>query len=326
MSELRKDPVAGTWVVVGYKGSKSSSVGMCPFCPGNENLTPPPIREFKDQNGMWLIRCIPALDPIFKVEAKEDKHAEGLYDKMGNVGAHEIIVENRSHTKTLSSFTEKELTLLIDMYIDRIVDLKKDIRFRYIQIFKNHGELAGSYIYHPHSHILATHIMPQKIESELNSSKTHYMQKERCLFCDIINQEMRVNKRIVTISSNFVAICPFASRFPFEVWIFPRFHNSKFEDLRDAGQLKDEFVSVMHDIMKRIEPLANAYTIIIHTSPNITKGNFHEDDVSIEDYFHWHVEILPRDFRSSKYKMEDQFYVVSLTPEEAASALKAQKI
>jgi len=326
MPELRKDPVAGTWVVVGYKGSKSSSVGVCPFCPGNENLTPPSIREIKDTNGIWLIRCFPAIDPIFKVEASEDKRAEGLYDKMGNVGAHEIIVENRSHTKTLSSFSEKELALLVDMYIDRIMDLKKDIRFRYIQVFKNHGELAGSYIYHPHSHILATHIMPQKIESELANSRTHYMQKERCLLCDIINQEMRQNKRVVSITSNFVAICPFASRFPFEVWILPRFHDSNFEDLRHDVHLKDEFVSAMHDIMKRIEPLANAYSIIVHTSPNTTKGNLHDEDVSVEEYFHWHLEVLPRDFRSSKYKVEDQFYVVSITPEEAASALKAQKI
>jgi len=326
MPELRKDPVAGTWVVVGSKGSKSSSVGVCPFCPGNENLTPPPIRETKDENGNWLVRCFPSLDPVFKVEAQEDKRAEGLYDKMGNVGAHEIIVENRSHTKTLSSFSEKELTLVIDMYMERIVDLKRDMRFRYIQIFKNHGELAGSYIYHPHSHVLATHIMPQKIESELYNAKAHYLQKERCLFCDIINQEVRQNKRVVTISSNFLTFCPFASRFPFEVWVLPRSHSSRFEELNHNEQLKQEFVSIIHDLMKRVEPLSNAYTIVIHTSPNITKVNSHEEEASLGDYFHWHVEVLPRDFRSSKYKMEDQFYVVSITPEEAASALKAQKI
>src|SRR5690606_18757416 len=134
-----------------------------------------------------------------------------------------------------SNFTEDDLSRVFDMYIDRILDLKKDNRFKYINIFRNYGELAGSYLLHPHSHILATPIMPQRIDLELTNSKKHFIQKERCLFCDILNQEIRQNKRVVSINANFVALCPFASKFPYETWILPRFHDDSFENLKDQG-------------------------------------------------------------------------------------------
>jgi UDPglucose--hexose-1-phosphate uridylyltransferase len=325
MAELRRDPVSGEWIVTEYKTTKDDSVGACPFCPGNEQLTPKAIREYKDTDGSWLMRCFPATNPVFVIEVDENKRAEGLYDKMGNVGAHEIIVENRSHTKTLSSFTEKELLLLLEAYMERISDLKKDKRFKYVQVFKNHGELAGSYVFHPHSHLLATPIMPHKIEQELVNSKRHYLQKGRCLFCDVLNQEMRQNKRVVSVNSDFVALCPFASKFPYEVWLVPRLHSESFEETREEG-VKRSLAAMMLDTMKRVEKLTNAYTIIMHTSPNMDKKTFPEADAPLAEYFHWHIEILPRDFKSSKYKQEDEFYVISITPEEAAKALKEQAV
>lgn len=325
MAELRRDPVSGNWIVTEYADATSNSVGICPFCPGNENLTPKAIREYKDSDSSWLIRCFPATNPIFVIEVDENKRAEGLYDKMDNVGAHEIIVENRSHTKTMSSFTYKELLLLLEVYMERISDLKKDKRFKYIQVFKNHGELAGSHIFHPHSHILATPVTPHRIELELFYSKRHYLQKERCLFCDILGQEMRQNKRVVGMNSDFVALCPFASRFPFEVWIMPRLHSESLEGAREEG-LKHSLVNLMLDIMKRVEKLTNAYTLLIHTSPNTGGKGFLDKDLPVTDYFHWHIEILPMDFKSSRYKREDEFYVISITPEEAAKALKEQTI
>ena len=326
MADLRRDVVTGNWVVVGYKTIKSDSVGLCPFCPENEHFTPKTIREYKDTEGSWLLRCFSAMNPIFVIEEDLKKRGEGIYDKMNNVGAHEVIVENRSHTKTMSDYTDRDYMLLLEMYQERIHDLKKDKRFKYIQVFKNHGELAGSYILHPHSHVLATPAMPQRIELELTQSKTHYMQKERCLFCDIISQETRQDKRVVSINSSFISICPFASRFPFEVWILPRQHDSSFENLNDEGA-KHELVSIFSDMMKRIEKLTNAYTIVIHSSPNIVEFDTQDEErLPITEHFHWHIEIIPRDFKTSKYKREDEFYVISNTPEEAAKALKEEKV
>lgn len=324
MAELRRDSLSGNWVVVGYRTTKSGEAGLCPFCPGNESLTPITIREYKDPDNNWLLRCFPAKNSVFVIEVEENKRAEGMYDKMGNVGAHEIIVENRSHTKTMSMYTEEEFLLLIDMYQERIADLKKDRRFKHVQIFKNHGELAGSYISHPHSHVLSTPIVPARIAGEAAHCRTHYLQKERCLLCDIVNQEVRQGIRVVSMNRNFVAVCPFASRFPYETWVLPRFHEAFFENTRDWG-IKHDFAAIVLDLMKRIEEVANAYTIEIHTCPTISFGDAREQDVYGSDYYHWHLEILPRDFRSSKYKREDEFHVISITPEEAAQALKTQK-
>jgi UDPglucose--hexose-1-phosphate uridylyltransferase len=327
MAELRKDPVAGNWIVTEYKGTESNSVGVCPFCPGNEHLTPKAIREYKDDDGSWLIRCFPTANPVFVIEAVENKRAEGLYDKMDNVGAHEIIVENRSHTKTMSNFTDKELLLLLEVYMERISDLKKDKRFKSIQVFKNHGELADSHLFHPHSHLLATPMMAARLELEVLNSKNYYQQKERCLLCDIISQEIKQNKRVVSINSGFIAICPFASRFPFEVWILPRIHSESFEQmLKLKDDMKLQLVNLVLDIMKRIEKLTNSYTLVIHTSPNTGKTDFQKETLPVSEYFHWHIEILPMDKKSSKYKREDEFYVTAMTPEEAAKTLKEQAI
>ncbi len=325
MAELRRDPVSGNWVISGYPMAKGDFVGECPFCPGHEHLTPGTIREVTDKDGAWLIRCFSAATPVFIIEKELDKRAEGLYDKMGNVGAHEIVVENRSHTKTLATFAEGELLLLLEFYMERVRDLKQDKRFKYIQIFKNHGELSGSYIFHPHSHILATPILPQRIEVELANSRRHYLQKERCLFCDIIAQEIRQNKRLVSLNTSFIAICPFASRFPYEVWVIPRFHSESFESPLD-GAAKNDLARIMLDVMKRLETVSNAYSLVIHTSPNLGGDTISDVSVPVSEHYHWHIEVLPRDIRSSRYKREDQFYVVSVTPEEAAALLKAQKI
>jgi UDPglucose--hexose-1-phosphate uridylyltransferase len=325
MAELRKDPVSGNWVVVGYQRVQPLDLSVCPFCPGNEHMTSRVIREFKDREGAWTVRCFPAANPVFIIEVPEHKRAEGIFDKMGNVGAHEIVVESRSHTQTLSTFDEHQLSLVLDMYRDRIVDLKKDKRFKYVQIFKNHGQLAGSLLFHPHSHVLATPILPQRMALELTNSRNHYKQKERCLLCDIIAQELRQDKRIVGVNDRFAAFAPFAPRFPFEVWVAPRHHSNSFESMQN-GDMQRDFVALFLDVMKRIEKVAPSYTVSIHTSPNQAERSFVEEDVPLSEYFHWHVEILPRDLRTSKYKREDEFYVISITPEETASLLKAEEI
>ena len=323
MAELRRDPISGSWVVVGLTWVKSSEIDVCPFCPGNEDLPGKAIREIKNASGAWQVRCFPAANPIFMIEAPSSKKAEGMYDRMGNVGAHEIVVENRAHTKNLSDFGEDELALVLDMYVERILDLKRDKRFRHVQVYRNHGELAGSYIYHPHSHILATSIIPHGTMLELANSQDHYLQKERCLLCDITAQEIRQNKRVVAISENFVAFCPFAPRFPFEVCVLPKFHSHTFESLADDRALKYEFIHLFLDVMRRVERARSSHTIVFHTAPNPFTEEIARESEGVENYFHWRVEILPRDLRSSRFKREDEFYHVSLTPEEAAQILKS---
>jgi len=325
MGEFRRDPLLGNWVVVGFRKTKANAVGACPFCPGNEQLTPPPIREICGPDGAWLARCFPAANPVFQIEETEDKRAEGFYDKMGTLGADELIVENRSHTKTVSTFDNAEMARVVDMYRERITDLKRDGRFKYVQISKNHGEMAGSFIFHPHSHVLATPILPQQLALEISNSKSHYFQKERCLLCDVVSQEARQEKRVVALTDHFMVLCPFASRVAFEAWIIPRKHDPAFESMID-GPTKQDFIGVFLETMKRIEKVASSYSVVIHTSPNVATHGLAEEDLSVDDYFHWHIEILPRDVNSARFKRDDQFYTVLTTPEEAAVLLKAEKL
>ncbi|MGA3174767.1 MAG: DUF4931 domain-containing protein [Syntrophorhabdales bacterium] len=322
MGEFRKDALTGNWVVVGVKKLKRQETGVCPFCPGSEHLTPPSIREMRDGQGNWLVRSFPAANPIFQIEASENKRAEGFYDKMGTLGAHEIIVEERSHTKTFATFEAAEISRVIDMYTERILDLKKDKRFKYVQIYKNHGEITGSLIFHPHSHVLATPILPHQLYLELLNSQNHYLQKERCLLCDVVSQEIRQERRVVTASRHFLVVCPFASRMAFEVWIIPRRHNPSFESWMDED-VRREFVEVYIDTMRRIERVRSSYSIVVHTSPNMAACQSGERAPQVSDYFHWHVEILPRTY--SQYKREDEFYTVPEMPEEGAAILKIDK-
>jgi len=323
MAEFRRDPLLGNWVVTGFTKTKSNAAGVCPFCPGNEEMTPPAIREIRDRQGRWLLRCFPAANPVFQVEGGADKRAEGFYDKMGTLGADELIVENVSHTKTMSAFEPSEVSLVVEMYTERIIDLKRDERFKYVLVSKNHGEITGSFIFHPHSHVLATPIVPQQVSQELANSRDHYLLKERCLLCDVVSQEVRQGKRVVTLTDHFVVLCPFASRVAFEVWILPRRHTAAFESWGYRA-IQEEFVEVFLDTMKRIERVAASYSIAIHTSPNLTKDGLTEENVAVTDYFHWHLEILPRDVNSSRFKREDQFYTVFTAPEEAAILLRAK--
>jgi UDPglucose--hexose-1-phosphate uridylyltransferase len=261
---------------------------------------------------------------VLQIEAGESKRAEGFYDKMGTLGADELIVENDGHTKTISAFDLDEMAHVIDMYVDRMVDLKRDPRFKHVQVFRNHGELTGSYILHPHSHVLATPILPLQIATELANSRNHYLLKERCLLCDIVSQEMRQNKRIISATDHFLVVAPFASRLAFETWIIPRRHHPSFEyGLDDV--LKRDLITVYLDTMKRIEKVTGAYSVVIHSSPNSQRQGTNEEHPLFQDYFHWHIEILPRDFDSSKFKRQDQFHVSSITPEEAATVLKSEK-
>jgi len=324
MGEFRKDPLTGSWVVAGVTKGETGETGVCPFCPGNERLTPHSIREIRDWQGQWLARSFPAINPVFEIEASDAKRAEGFYDKMGTLGAHEIIVEDRSHTKTFSTFDFFDVSRIVEMYAERIVDLKRDKRLKYVQVFKNHGEITGSRIFHPHSHVLATPIVPQQLSLELANSRNHYVQKERCLMCDIVSQETRQNRRVVVATERFLVICPFASRLSFEIWIIPRRHSPSFESSMDE-RIKEDFVGVFLDAMKRIERLRSSYSIVFHTSPNTAAWQLGEPEgPHMNDYFHWHLEVLPR--TESKYKREDEFYTVSVLPEEAAAILRRENV
>src|SRR5205085_10161558 len=237
MPELRRDPITGRWVIIAtdrpkrpndFRFERAVSFGrdQCPFCPGHEAMTPRELLAYR-QNGTaanapgWDVRVVPNKFPALQVEGTLDLAGEGMFDKMNGVGAHEVIIETPEHDKTLATLPIKRVEDVIWVFRDRMIDLKKDRRFKYILIFKNHGEPAGASLEHPHSQLIALPIIPKQAVEELEGAKQYFQYKERCIFCDVIRQELEDMRRVVAENQDFITLAPFAPRFPFETWILP---------------------------------------------------------------------------------------------------------
>ena len=330
MADLRMDPTTSNWIIVGKTGTwdyNCTKPEACPFCPGKEAHNPPAITTVHDPQGNWLVRVFPDKSPVFTIEEELGSEGDGVYDKMRAFGAHEIIVEHPKHGTSLSSFEISEITQVISVYRDRVSDLKKDGRLRYILIFKNQGVAAGSHIDHVHSHLIATPVIPQRIDLELKAAKKHYQFKERCLFCDIIRQECEQELRIVDRNEEFVALSPFAPRFPYETWIFPLNHFSSFHSHLSSKDIIAAFAALLRTTLQRIEVFTSAYHLVFHISPNEQSHFLASEEWDFLPHgFHWHLEILPRISNMARFKREEEFFTNPLTPEEATQQLKAAKI
>lgn len=328
MSELRKDPVTGRWVIISTeRGQRPTdfddhprAVGsrFCPFCAGNEDKTPAEIVAVRPDgsapNGPgWRVRVVPNKFPALKIEGELDPGAQGLYDRMNGIGAHEVIIETAGHTADLSQLEPEALRDVLHVYRERLRDLKRDPRFHYLMLFKNHGQAAGASLEHSHSQIIATPVVPKRVQEELEGAARHHRLHERCIFCDIIAQERSQGLRIVTENEYCVSFAPFASRFPFETWLLPREHQSHFEEAP-----AEELAAVAQALgltLRRIGAALGAppYNFILHTAP--------ARDAALAHY-HWHFEIMPTVTRVAGFEWGTGFYINPTTPEEAAACLR----
>lgn len=332
MPELRRDPIIGRWVIIASERSKRPldferekeipDPKHCPFCPGNESKTPPEILAYrsngtKPNESGWWVRVVPNKYPALQVEGTLNRTGEGMYDKMNGIGAHEVIIEGPDHTKSLADFEINHLEEVLWAYRDRIVDLKKDTRFEYILIFKNHGFAAGASLFHTHSQLIATPIVPKRVNEEVAGSRKYYDYKERCVYCDMVKQEMAAKIRLINENDSFIAIAPFAARFPFETWIMPKRHASSFEDIqkKDISQL----AIIMKDILKRMNKILinPPYNFILHNSPL---------NLSNLPYYHWHIEIIPKLTRVAGFEWGTGFHINPTLPEDATKYLREVEI
>jgi len=328
MTELRRDPVIGRWVIISTeRGKRPSDFGkeietgvgkFCPFCPGNEDKTPPEILAYHDptreKNGPgWWVRVVPNKFPALQIEGGLNRQGEGMYDKMNGVGAHEVVIETADHAIDFPDLQDKRAEDVLWAFRDRIMDLKKDPRFEYILVFKNKGAAAGASLSHPHSQLIATPVVPRNVRELVNGSKNYYEYKERCVFCDMIKQEMTTGQRIVAENDDFVAFVPFAARFPFEVWIIPKVHDSDFEDVQ-----KHEVVNLtrlLQGVLRRVKDVLDnpPYNFIILNSP------LRESKLA---HYHWHLEIMPKLTKVAGFEWGSGFYINPTPPEEAAKFLR----
>ncbi|MBN2025014.1 MAG: galactose-1-phosphate uridylyltransferase [Pirellulales bacterium] len=328
MPELRKDPIVDRWVIVAEgraerphefeTAAPRRRPAPCPFCGGNEHCTPPEILAYREPGTQpdgpgWRVRVVPNMFPALEVQGHPDRRAEGLYDAMGGVGAHEVIIESPRHVVSTSDLSESEVREVLRAYRDRLVDRGKDPRLAYGLIFKNVGPAAGASIEHGHSQLIATPIVPESVRAEMAGSLEFAHSRGRCVFCDVIRQELVDGRRIVLDAPGFVAFCPFASRFAFETWILPKGHGSHFECVQDGAV--GELSGVLRRVIGKIETALDrpAYNYLVHTAPFDTPELGH---------YHWHIEVMPSLTRAAGFEWGTGFYINPVRPEDAADVLR----
>ncbi len=321
--ELRRDPITQSWVIQEETEVVWPDARVCPLCPGQEALSPQTIYRHPEATGGWKVRVTPHPRPLYRIEGDAERRAEGMYDRMRDLGAHEIVIEHPDHQMRLSHQADEDFAQVMRAYVSRVRDLKKDPRFRFVTIFRNQGGAAGQDFGHPHSQITATPFIPRRVGYELRSSKRYFEQKERCLFCDIVRQELTQQVRLVEWDDQFVAFCPFASRVPYETWVLPISHNFAFEEDLSGWERQLRLARFLKSVLRRLESLAPAYHLVLHTSPNLY-AKFEKIGVweTVAEDYHWHLEILPVLQEKSKSYVLKEVYYNSLPPEVAAEQLR----
>jgi len=325
MAELRREPIARRWVVITkdpirgpndylpYKPpyERPEPKGPCPFCPGNEEMTPKEIFSLRPEGTKWSVRVIPNKFPFFRIEGDFDRRADGMYDTMEAIGAHEIVIESPEHQHLFATMAPEQIERVLLAYRERLLDLKRDVRLQQVLILKNY---PGIFNHHPHSHILAMPVLPRGIDDEIGGALDYYRRKDRCIFCDIIKEEISRKQRVVLETVHFLVFCPFASRYPFETWIIPKVHSADFHDLSRemtadlAGAIQSVFAS-FHSLLS--DP---PYSVVFHTSPY--QSRFHRDE------YHWHIEIRLRIGLREGFEWATGFFVNPTPPEHAAAFLR----
>ncbi len=342
MSELRWDPLKDEWIILTQGHSRrpqdftlrqpEESDNDCPLCSGRENLTSPELYSWRpggsapNQPG-WKVRVIPNRSPVLQVEGELDSRAEGLYDLMNGIGAHEVIVEAPEHHVQMADLSVGHLTEVLKAYRSRMLDLRNDFRLRYLYVFKNFGREASAKLSHSHSQLIAVPMLPPLIKKELDNCRAHYHRKERCLICDLLRQERKAKDRIIIDDGKFLAYAPYASRFPFETLIAPVTHMHDFCQLSDL-QLQ-QLASVLRSTLLRMRQVLRdpAYSFSLHTAPPSHRQVGQCGDSSdLADYYHWHIEIHPKLTQKAGFEWGSGFHINPTAPEEAATYMRKVKV
>ncbi len=332
MSELRRDPITGRWIIINTdnpSGPDDFEIesprlvgGTCPFCYGSEHLTPPEILVHRTPglpaNGPgWTTRVVPNKFPALRVEGNLDRRGLGLFDLSNGIGAHEVIIETPDHQRQLADLSQPEAEEVLRVFQSRALDLRGDKRLKYSLIFKNYGQAAGASLEHSHSQLIALPIVPKRVNEELKGAEHYFAYRERCVFCDMLHQEMEEDERIICENKSFLAFCPFVSNSPYEIWILPRRHCADFaliapEEIGDFARILPEVLGRMRAVLRN-----PPYNFIVHTAPIESRER--------EDY-HWHLELMPVITRVAGFEWGTGFYINPTPPNRAAKDLRDVRI
>jgi UDPglucose--hexose-1-phosphate uridylyltransferase len=326
--ELRKDPITRSWVMTGDDPADSSqrSEGACRFCP--ESSTATQLISAVPNTSGWSARSMVHPAPLYHIEGEPARRGDGIYDRMSSVGAHEVLVENPRHDRQLWNASDDEIGQFLRLAAERILDLKRDSRIKYVSLFKDFGASAGQEFSHPTSQITATTFVPRRVLYELRAGREYFQQKERCVFCDILTQEERQASRVIEARGDYVALGPYAPRVPYEAWILPRNHEASFErtGLTKPG-LRTNLAALLRRTLQRVRTVTEGFHLVLHTSPN----SLHPSKTlgfwkTIDDDYHWHIEIMPVLATKARSYTFKEVYYSPVSSETAVKQLRDAKI
>lgn len=329
-SELRQDIVTGDWVVIATGRAKrpeefgqtqraqdEKGVAGClfedPVASGQEK----DVLIYHRADGDWTLRVFPNKYPAFSANGRSAASlAEGPYFAMPGIGYHEIVV-TRDHARQLALMDKLEVAEVLDAYQDRYLEHMKKKGVNYIAIFHNHGKEAGASIAHPHSQVMAIPVVAPYIRLELDGAERYHKHNKHCVYCVAAEHEIKEGKRIVFENEDFVALCPFASRAAFEVWVLPKKHSPYFERIND--EQKVALAEVFQKALRSVYLALNdpPYNFYIHTAPCDGKDYSH---------FHWHIEILPHTSTWAGFELDTGIEISTIEPEEAARYLRSMLV
>ena len=326
MSEIRKDPLTGRGVIIAPERARrpkqlGSAAGAdllqaCPFCPGNEHLTPPeswadrPGESQPDQPG-WSVRIVPNKYPAV-AEIDFEVHSRSR-NRLPGAGVHEVIIESAPHVVNMAALDEHQLTRIFHAYRERLRTWREDPRWQFRLIFKNQGEHAGATFEHAHAQLIALPLVPADVETELDGARAYYRRSAKCYYCAQIEREVQTGARIVMGNDKFIAFCPQAPRFAFETWILPRIHADAFE------ASNDESVAALAKISRRV------IAALDHLQAN-PPFNFFIQSLSLNEsdqaHYHWQLRLLPQISRAAGFEWGSGMHINPVAPELAAQMLR----
>ena len=334
--EFRRDPLHNTWVVFAperqrrpqdYLPATLQGGTLDPFAEGNERLTPPEVfsirkEKTKPNEPGWRVRVVPNRYPAMRIEGTLEAAPAGLYDRLSGIGAHEVIIETPADNLAMEDLTVSALADVFATYRERIIDLDKDQRFQHIYIFKNVGASAGASLTHAHSQLVALPLVPPAVEAKLIRARDHYALKQRSLFSDILHTERADGSRLVAENDGYVLFCPFASRFPFEMAIFPKRHHPEF--ISCTGTELHDLAEILRFAIQRLNAVLEkpGYNLLLHMAP-LRRPNTERFASTRYDYC-WHLEIVPRFNAFAGFEIGLGAYINTVFPEEAARFLRGE--
>lgn len=337
-SELRKDAVINRWVIVApERGARphefarlperEDTAAGCPLCEHNEHMTPHEVFAVRDKGEPdrpgWYVRVVPNKFPALRIEGDPAPGSVGPYQRMNGIGAHEVIVESPRHEDDLAFTPAEQVIRVLTAVRRRTEDLRRDERFRHVIVFRNHGQLAGASLGHPHSQVIALPIVPRSVQEFVSASAQFHTQHGRCIFCDVLDQELAADDRIITHSEHFVVLAPYASRFAYEAAIYPRRH------CHDIVQMSAQEQADLAHLLRRLLMSYRAalfnppYNMVYQTAPSLPSGSANGPGGNrLDSHYHWRIEIMPRLTTFAGFEWGTGFYINPVAPEDAADKLR----